>query len=117
MGVGVTSEFGNDGCGRIRGAHAHDDFCRGLSFFKGVHVTAYGEACFDGDVIFEGVNLVFQYLYLGDECGLFVGARDGGIEGAGRSAGGGEHGCLNAGRALIWFIPRISVLKSDAAAI
>ena len=117
MGVGVTAEFGDDGRERIRGARARDDFCRALSFFEGAHVTANGEAGFDGAVIFEGVDLVFQYLDVGNECGLSFGAREEGIGGADRSAGGGERGCFNSGHALIWFLPHVSVLKSDAVSV
>ena len=81
MGVGVTAEFGNDGRGCIRGDRARNDFCRGLSFFEGAHVTADGEACFDGAVIFEGVDLVFQCLDVSDECGFSVDAGEGEIGG------------------------------------
>ena len=89
----------------------------GLSFFERAHVTADVEACFDGSVIFEGVDLVFQCLYVGDECSLSVGTGEGGIRGADGPAGGGERGCLNVGRALIGFLPRISVLKVSAFAV
>ena len=93
------------------------DLCRGLSFFEGAHVTADGEACFGGAVIFEGVKLVFQCLDVGNECGLSFGAREEGIGGADRSAGGGERGCFNSGHALIWFLPHVSVLKSCEVAV
>ena len=93
------------------------DLCRGLSFFEGAHVTADGEACFYGAVICEGVDLVFQCLDVGDECDLYFGGGEGGIGGADGAAGGRERGFLNSGRALIWFLPSVSVLNSDAVAV
>ena len=88
-----------------------------MSFFEGAHATADGEAFFDGAVIFEGINLVFQCLDVGNEYGLSFGAGEGGIGGADGAAGGRERGFLNSGRALIWFLPSVSVLNSDAVAV
>ena len=88
-----------------------------MSFFEGAHVTADGEACFEGAVIFEGVALVFQCLNVRNECGLSFGAGEGEIGGADGSAGGGERGCFSSFRALLRFLPCVSVLKSDAVAV